>query len=472
MWLLSSSSSPTSPPLTNLLPKQTAAPPPPPPHLRFLASSAVHSAARLDSTRRRGMMRCMCSKLNLIPNKVTATTAAAVEVVTEEEEGGEGERLLKEVALGNSENECCLSRTFLGAESGEDLLSRIQKEVDSGRLPENLASGMEELYQNYRSAVLLSGNPDTDNIVLTNMSVVLDRILKDVEEPYEFPAYHRAVREPFDYYTFGQDYIRPLVDFRNSYVGNASLFTEIEEMVQQGHNIVFISNHQTEADPAIISLLLEKRNSHIAENMTCVAGDRVITDPLCKPFSMGRNLVCVYSKKHLYDVPELVDMKRRANTGSLKEMTKLLRGGSQIIWIAPSGGRDRPNPDTGDWHPAPFDVSVVDSMRRLTAHAGVPGHIFPLAVLCYDIMPPPLQVEKEIGEKRVISFHGTGLCVGLEINYSDLAIGLGEDEAKKSYTQALYDSVFEQYKVLKAAVHGKRGLRASCPSVSLSQPWT
>lgn len=35
----------------------------------------------------------------------------------------------------------------------------------------------------------------------------------------------------------------------------------------QGHNIILISNHQTEADPAVISLLLETTNPHIAENM-------------------------------------------------------------------------------------------------------------------------------------------------------------------------------------------------------------
>ncbi|XP_052484852.1 glycerol-3-phosphate acyltransferase, chloroplastic-like [Gossypium raimondii] len=53
----------------------------------------------------------------------------------------------------------------------------------------------------------------------------------------------------------------------NSYVGNLSLFYEIEEKLKQGHNVVLISNHHTEADPIIISLLLEKANSHIAENM-------------------------------------------------------------------------------------------------------------------------------------------------------------------------------------------------------------
>ncbi|KAB2009897.1 hypothetical protein ES319_D10G197500v1 [Gossypium barbadense] len=35
----------------------------------------------------------------------------------------------------------------------------------------------------------------------------------------------------------------------------------------EGCNVVLISNHQTEADPIIISLLLEKANPHIAENM-------------------------------------------------------------------------------------------------------------------------------------------------------------------------------------------------------------
>lgn len=251
-----------------------------------------------------------------------------------------------------------------------------------------------------------------------------------------------------------------------------SLFNDIEEKLHQGHNVILMSNHQTEADPAVIALLLEKTNPHVGEKMIYIAGDRVVTDPLCKPFSMGRNLLCVYSKKHMHDVPELVDMKRRANTRSLKEMALLLRRGSQIIWIAPSGGRDRPDPATHEWHPAPFDVSSVDNMRRLVQHAGVPGHIYPLAILCHDIMPPPPQVEKEIGEKRLISFHGTGLSVGPEVSYSDLALGGNEEEAKVAYAKALHDSVNEQYNVLKAAVHVKQGRAASTPTISLSQPWT
>ncbi|WOG90055.1 hypothetical protein DCAR_0209296 [Daucus carota subsp. sativus] len=363
-------------------------------------------------------------------------------------------------------------RTFLDARSGEELISGIQREKEAGMLPSHVAHGMEELYHNYKDAVFQSGVPNAEDIVLSNMAVALDRISNVVKDPFLFSPYHEAIREPFDYYTFAQDYIRPLINFGHSYVGNISLFSEMEEKLRQGDNVILISNHQTEADPAVIALLLESTHPYIGEGVTYIAGDRVVTDPLCKPFSMGRNLLCVYSKKHMNDDLELVDMKKRANTRSLKEMALLLRSGSKIIWIAPSGGRDRPDPVTKEWFPATFDASSVDNMRRLMLHAGRPGHIYPVALLCHDIMPPPAQVEKEIGERRVIAFHGTGLSIAPPIDFNKISDGCeNPEEAKVAYSQALYDSVNQQYNVLRSAIHGKQGLAASIPTVSLSQPW-
>ncbi|XAR54771.1 Glycerol-3-phosphate 1-O-acyltransferase [Bertholletia excelsa] len=217
------------------------------------------------------------------------------------------------------------SRTFLDVCTEEDLLSGIRKEKEAGRLSSNVSQGMEELYHNYRKAVSQSGIHNVDQIVIKNMRIALDRILKDEEDPFLFPAYHKAIRKPFDYYMFMQNYFRPLIDFRKSFVGNISLFKEMEEKLKQGHNIVLISNHQTEADPAIIALLLEATHPQFAENMIYVAGDRVVNDPLCKPFSMGRNLLCVYSKRHINDIPEHAEMKLRANTKSIKELILLLR---------------------------------------------------------------------------------------------------------------------------------------------------
>ncbi|NP_001290538.1 glycerol-3-phosphate acyltransferase, chloroplastic [Elaeis guineensis] len=426
------------------------------------------SCTSLDSSVRSSLRRCPCGIY-------TSRTKAVVEAVESKASAREWRSAVKRAVLASdtgAEEEVGHSRSFLRARSEEELLSYIRKEVETGRLSSDIANGLEELYYNYRNAVLQSGDPRANKIILSNMAVAFDRILLDVEDPFTFSPHHQAIREPFDYYMFGQNYIRPLIDFRRSYIGNISIFSDMEEKLQQGHNIVLMSNHQTEADPAIIALLLERTNSHIAETMVFVAGDRVLTDPLCKPFSMGRNLLCVYSKKHMDDVPELIEMKRRANTRSLKEMALLLRGGSQIIWIAPSGGRDRPDPSTGEWHPAPFDVSSVDNMRRLVEHSSVPGHIYPLSLLCYEVMPPPQQVEKQIGERRTISFHGVGLSVAPELNFNELTAGCETpEEAKEAFSQALYNSVGEQYNVLKSAIHEHRGLNASNSIISLSQPW-
>ncbi|THG11522.1 hypothetical protein TEA_017505 [Camellia sinensis var. sinensis] len=468
----------------------------------FSTTARVSSSSSVSSSSKLSLISCslpLRSSVRKFPCFVLCCSSKArgmVEMVQDKESA-------VAVAASSSPADLGHSRTFLDVQTEEDLLSGIKKEVEAGSIPSNVAQAMEELYQNYRNAVFQSGIPNADGIVLSNMTVALDRIFKDVEDPFVFSPYHKAIREPFDYYMFGQNYIRPLIDFRSSYVGNVSVFNEMEEELRQGHNIVLISNHQTEADPAVIALLLEATHPHIAENVTYVAGDRVITDPLCKPFSMGRNLLCVYSKKHMYDVPELAEMKKRSNTRSLKEMALLLRGGSQIIWIAPSGGRDRPDPITKEWYPmsdvknlgiqwcwlysmctvtgtynsilefassgrnilmdpdieriAPFDATSVDNMRRLTEHAGVPGHIYPLAILCYDIMPPPPQVEKEIGERRDISFHGVGISVAPPVSFQDIAASHGDsEEAKTAYTQALYDSVVDQCNVLKSAIHGKK----------------
>ncbi|KAK3153406.1 hypothetical protein QOZ80_2BG0172080 [Eleusine coracana subsp. coracana] len=353
----------------------------------------------------------------------------------------------------------------------EEFILGVRKELENGKLPADVASNLEELYCNYKNAVLQNGDPNAYEIMISNMMTMFDRVLLDCQDPFTFPPYHKAIREPFDYYMFGQNYIRPLVDFRNSFVGNISVFRDMEEKLRQGHNVVLMSNHQTEADPAIIALLLEKTNPWISENIVYIAGDRVVTDPLCKPFSMGRNLICVYSKKHMNDYPELIEMKRRSNTRSLKEMALLLRGGSQIIWIAPSGGRDRPDPLTGEWCPAPFDTSSVDNMRRLLEHSGTPGHIYPLSLLCYEIMPPPQQVEKEIGERRMISFHGVGLSAAEEMKYEEIANTKNIDEGRELFAKTLYDSVVNQYNVLKTAIFRDHGAAASSPVISLSQPW-
>ena len=92
--------------------------------------------------------------------------------------------------------------------------------------------------------------------------------------------------------------------------------------------------------------------------------------------------------------------------GTLADAAVPLQGG-KLLWIAPSGGRDRPNVE-GTWLPAPFDAASVDLMRNLIAMSKRPGHLFPLAMHSGEMMPPPPTLDASIGERRLTSFVGVG----------------------------------------------------------------
>lgn len=94
------------------------------------------------------------------------------------------------------------------------------------------------------------------------------------------------------------------------------------------------------------------------------------------------------------------------NDGRMIVLFDGLQGGL-LLWIAPSGGRDRPNEDDV-WMPAKFDPSAVELMRHLISRAKPDGHLFPLAMHSGEMMPPPKGTEKALGERRLTSFVGVG----------------------------------------------------------------
>jgi 1-acyl-sn-glycerol-3-phosphate acyltransferase len=64
----------------------------------------------------------------------------------------------------------------------------------------------------------------------------------------------------------------------NIFINVGLMFERLKKLLQ-GHNIILMSNHQSEADPAIIALLLEMRLPHIAENLVkfaCVLSDYTV----------------------------------------------------------------------------------------------------------------------------------------------------------------------------------------------------
>jgi hypothetical protein len=81
--------------------------------------------------------------------------------------------------------------------------------------------------------------------------------------------------------------------------------------------------------------------------------------------------------------------------------------GGQLVWVAPSGGRDRPT-EEGSWQPNAYDPENVSVFYKLGKSARVPVHYYGMAMHTGEMMPPPPTLQKSIGERRQTFFVPVG----------------------------------------------------------------
>merc|ERR1719428_2781669 len=218
------------------------------------------------------------------------------------------------------------SEPFKSIDSGERFTATLAGLVQAQKIPEKLQAGLMDLHSSYVGAI--SKSPvveDSDKEAAQCIASVAERVLVQFQDPYTFPSRHSRIVEPFDYYAFGQRYIGNLINFETSYIGHAERLQEIQEQLARGENVLLYANHQSEADPAVWAWLTTTVSSSLATDMYYIAGDRVVLDTFAKPFSMGRNLVCVHSKKHMDDVPELKAEKMATNQKSVRELGAMFK---------------------------------------------------------------------------------------------------------------------------------------------------
>lgn len=286
---------------------------------------------------------------------------------------------------------------------------------------------------------------------------VASNVLKAIElgmlygmgnDKYTFDVAHEALRADnsvmpdFDFYKFGCDFFRPAMDLERSIVLGQDNLKEALAKVAAGENVVFLANHQSEADPQVVSNLFETLGEDMGEaasKITYVAGHKVTTDPLAIPFSMGRNLLCIHSKKHISSDPELKPMKQRQNLAAMGSMLNLLRAGGALLWVAPSGGRDRRDLATGQVPIAPFDQKTVDMFRLMGVKSKVKTNFYSMAMVSYDLCPPPDVVEPGVGEQRNVRFTPIGIAL------SDEVANVGGVEARHLFCQKAHDACEEGY---------------------------
>ena len=312
--------------------------------------------------------------------------------------------------------------------------NKIKTAMKSGLLSEKIAAAILQFYTSYRKAARDSATPDEINSWFTTFLKILSQIHQSTPV---FEPYHAAVRSPFDYYAFGNDFLRPLIDRSKSSVIGHDHLKEIQKLLKKGHNVIFFANHQIEADPQALSVLLDDHYPKFAEKMIFVAGERVITDPVAIPFSMGRHLLCIYSKRYIDHPPEKKVEKQTHNKRVMELMSLLLKEGGKTIYVAPSGGRDRRNKQ-GVIEVAPFDSGSIELFYLMAKKAGTPTHFYPMSLVTYDLLPPPETVQIALGEVRNTERAPIHLAIGPELNMVDYPGSDASDKKSKRNARALF----------------------------------
>ncbi len=112
----------------------------------------------------------------------------------------------------------------------------------------------------------------------------------------------------------------------------------------------------------------------------------------------------------------------------MKQLQSLFGEGGKVIWVAPSGGRDREGEKKGRYVVAPFDAKSIEMFRLMSDKAGRTTHFYPLSMLTYPICPPPQQVGGDVGEQRIVKWSPAGLHFGecVDLNAFNQAC-LGKD---------------------------------------------
>lgn len=316
------------------------------------------------------------------------------------------------------------------------------KTLSSKKLPQPIVDAMTHFYASYIQGVTQNGHSEKE--AEENLLIFLQEVERQVNTPYPFDIFHTPIKTPLDYYAFGLNFLFPLIDEKQSTLIGKENITRICTQLKKGENVIFFANHQTEADPIAISYLLNHQFSSLAKEMIFVAGHRVTHDPMAIPFSLGRHLLCIYSKRYLDHPPEKREEKVHHNQRAMHILKQLLKEGGRAIYVAPAGGRDRMDVDQGMIH-APFDPQSIEMFHLIGRHAKTATHYYPMALSTYTLLPPPSTINVALGEVRSTKAGPIHLAIGDEIDFAHLPTSPDRTEARNLRADKIFNLVKTLY---------------------------
>ena len=186
-------------------------------------------------------------------------------------------------------------------------------------MPDGMVPIVQEFMRTYLDVVAKQKRDPMEKVPV--LKEYLGLVEDQLDEPFVFAPYHEAWTEengaPIDHLKMDTAFMEPMLDPNDSVLLGSERVKDIEELLAKGDNVVLLSNHQTEADPSCWSFALHENHERLERDMIMVAGDRVTTDVVAVPFSKARNLLCIYSKRHIDNPPEEKSKKMRHNAKTM-----------------------------------------------------------------------------------------------------------------------------------------------------------
>ena len=108
-----------------------------------------------------------------------------------------------------------------------DSKKRLEEIQRKEALPASLLQELLPFFKTYAEAAQKNGYALHDFEPILNQ--FLDLLLEQVQHPFIFQHFHQCLLEPFNYYKFGLDFIRPLVRMQDSHILNADRLEKIRE---------------------------------------------------------------------------------------------------------------------------------------------------------------------------------------------------------------------------------------------------
>lgn len=120
----------------------------------------------------------------------------------------------------------------------EKLLEKIEDLVSSKVIPEKYPQIFREFLNSYQEVIIEHGEDPENYIGIFDTFIEL--VKEGFKKPFTFEPYHEKIRAPFDYYKFGIDFLRPLVDLPNSTVSGAINLEYMESFLKKKENVILL----------------------------------------------------------------------------------------------------------------------------------------------------------------------------------------------------------------------------------------